>query len=615
MKHLYFIILLLALTIQTKADNVQFTATAPRVVEVGEQFEIVYTINAEPSGFRPPEFKELSLLGGPSQSRSSSIQFINGKVTQSMSISYSYYFSATKAGTFTFEPAKATVDGKTYLSNSITIEVVGGKKGNVQQTSPGTSSQSTTSSKQPGEEEVVAEAGNDDIFVRILIDKNTVYQGEHIIATIKLYSRLNISSIEKVDYPSFNGFFRQDIETPPLQRLEREVVNGQVYGTGIIQKMVLMPQKAGQITIEPFSLQAIVQIPVSRRPRSIWDDFWGPQVKEVRKKVESKAVTITVKPLPSNPPANFKGAVGNFSFNATLDKNQVKTNDAVTLKITISGNGNLKMIEPFDIKFPSDFETYDPKISVNTKASTNGISGSKTFEYLIIPRHSGTFKISPVEFSWFDTQSKQYKTASSNEFVINVEKGAGDESVAIVQGISKEDVRFIGKDIHFIKIHLRDIRKKGDYIFGSSWFYWTYIISFALFLIIIFALRKYIKSMSDVVAVKSRKANKIANKRLKDAITYLKQSQYQEFYAYLLKALWGYMSDKLVIPVSELSREKIKEKAVIKNISDETIDEFLNIIDTCEFARYAPAQTSGEMHELYKKAIDVISKIEQMYKK
>ncbi|HOK52135.1 MAG TPA: BatD family protein, partial [Bacteroidales bacterium] len=269
------------------ADNIQFTASGPRVVEVGEQFEITYTINAQPSGFRPPEFKGFSLIGGPSQSSSTSIQFINGKVTQSVTYSYSYYFTATKAGTFTIDPAKATVDGKSYLSNSLTIEVVASGKASAG-SSPATSSQpSGVNSSSNDQDEVVAEAGNDDLFVRILVDKTNVYQGEKIIATIKLYTRLNLSSIEKVDYPSFNGFYRQDIETPPLQRLEREVINGQVYGTGVLQRMVLIPQNAGQITIDPFSLQAIVQVPVSRRPRSIWDDFWGPQVKEIRKKVSS----------------------------------------------------------------------------------------------------------------------------------------------------------------------------------------------------------------------------------------------------------------------------------------------------------------------------------------
>ncbi|MCX7986303.1 MAG: BatD family protein, partial [Bacteroidales bacterium] len=525
------------------ADNIQFTASGPRVVEVGEQFEITYTINAQPSGFRPPEFKGLSLIGGPSQSSSTSIQYINGKVTQNVTFSYSYYFTATKAGTFTIDPAKATVDGKSYLSNSLTIEVVASGKP-AGSSSAGGSAQPAASGSDANQDEVVAEAGNDDIFVRILVDKTNVYQGEKIIATIKLYSRLNISSIEKVDYPSFNGFFRQDIETPPLQHLEREVINGQVYGTGVMQRMVLIPQNPGQLTIDPFSLQAIVQVPVSRRPRSIWDDFWGPQVKEIRKKVSSKPVKITVKALPSNAPQSFKGAIGNYTFKATLDKQNVKTNDAINLKITISGNGNLKIIQPFDIKFPTDFETYDPKVTVNTKATLNGIEGSKSFEYLIIPRHSGTFKIAPIEFTWFDLQSKQYKTASTGELVINVEKSADEGKTTIVQGVNKEDVKFLGKDIQFIKTKHLQLNRTADFIVTKPLFGSLYLISLAVFGLFVWFMRNQIKANANIAAVKLRKANKIATKRLQSAKEFLESQQEEKFYENVLKALWGYVSDK-----------------------------------------------------------------------
>jgi hypothetical protein len=597
----------------TKADNIQFTASAPRVVEVGEQFEITYTLNAEPTGFRPPEFKGLSLIGGPSRSNSTSIQYINGKVTQNVTYSYSYYFTATKPGTYTIDPAKATVDGKSYLSNALTIEVAGGGSGS----SAGASSAQSAPAKgnSSNQDEVVAEAGNDDIFVRILVDRTNVYQGEHIVATIKLYSKLNISSIEKVDYPLFDGFFRQDIETPPLQKLEREVVNGQVYGIGVLQRMVLIPQKSGQITIDPFSLQATVQIPVSQRQRSIWDDFWGPQVKEVHKKIQSKPVKITVKPLPGNAPVNFKGAVGNYTFKVSLDKQNVKTNDAINLKVTISGNGNLKIIQPFDIKFPSDFETYDPKVSVNTKATLNGIEGTKSFEYLIIPRHSGTYKIPPIEFVWFDTQSKQYKSVSSEEFTINVEKSENEGKTTIVQGVDKEDVKFIGKDIQFIKIKANAFHPRGRYIVAAPLFWLLYLLSLLLFIIIVIALRRHITTNADTTAVKLKKANKIAVKRLQTANEYLAANKQEEFYENVLKALWGYLSDKFIIPTAELSRDKVYEVSAQHNIQGEIIDELMKIIDHCEFARYAPAQKSSEMKDVYDNAIEIISKIEQNFKK
>jgi len=597
------------------ADNIQFTASGPRVVEVGEQFEITYTINAQPSGFRPPEFKGFSLIGGPSQSSSTSIQYINGKVTQNVTFSYSYYFTATKAGTYTIDPAKATVDGKSYLSNSLTIEVVASGKSSSAASSGSSSHAGNVGAASGDEDEVVAEAGNDDIFVRILVDKTTVYQGEKIVATIKLYSRLNISSIEKVDYPSFNGFFRQDIETPPLRQLEREVINGQVYGTGVLQRMVLIPQNAGQVTIDPFSLQAVVQVPLSRRPRSIWDDFWGPQVKEIRKKVSSKPVKITVKALPANAPASFKGAVGNYTFIAKLDKQNVKTNDAINLRITIAGNGNLKVIQPFDIKFPSDFETYDPKVTVNTKATLNGIEGSKTFEYLIIPRHSGTFRIPPVEFTWFDLQSKQYKTASSGELVINVEKSADEGKTTVVQGVNKEDVKFLGKDIQFIKTRNLQLSRKNDFLVADPLFAAAYAIALLIFGLFVWFMRNHIRANADVAKVRLRKANKIAVKRLQTAMENLEAQQEEKFYENVLKALWGYVSDKFNIPLADLSRDKVYEVAALHNISVDIVDEMMKILDHCEFSRYAPAQGSGQMQEVYQSAVNVISKFEQNFKK
>jgi uncharacterized membrane protein len=607
-KRIVFITLVaIIISITVHAQNVQFVASAPRVVEIGEQFEVTFTITAQPASFNAPEFKGFSLIGGPSTSSSSSVQFVNGKVSQSSSYSYTYYFMANTAGTFNIEPARAKVDGKTYSSNAFTIQVAG----NSQNSNAQSTNAQQTSNASASNQEVVAESGNEDIFIRVLVDKNTLYQGEHIIASVKLFSRLNISQIENPESPSFNGFFRQDIEVPPLRQLDKEAVNGQVYGTGVIQKMVLFPQRNGEIIIDPYSMQLVVQMPVKGRQRSVFDDFWGPQVQEARKKVRSKPVKIIVKPLPSNAPASFKGAVGNFSFKATLDKQNVKTNDAINLKIAISGNGNLKMIEAFDLKFPSDFETYDPKTTVNVTSNANGANGTKTFEYLLIPRHSGNFKIEPIEFSYFDTQSKQYKTVSSGEFVINVEKGANEESSVVVTGVSKEDVKFLGKDIQYIKTQKPEFLTIGTYFFASLQFWLYYLISLLVFVMLIVLWRKRIRENANVVYVKNKRANKVAHKRLKDAHIFMKGNKKEEFYEYILKAMWGYMSDKLTIPVSELSREKIIESSANHKISEELTQKFLSILDTCEFARYAPAEGTSQMDAVYADSIDIISKIEQ----
>lgn len=607
MKRISFIIFALLITgLAVFAQNIQFMASGPRAVEVGEQFEITYSITQQPSGFEAPKFKNFNLLGGPSTSSSSSVQFVNGKVSQSSTFSYTYYFSANAPGTFTIEPAKAIVDGKQYTSNTLTIQVAG----NAQATSNQGNSQQSGSNAQDAE---AVETSNDDIFVRVILDKNTLYQGECVVATIKLFTKYNISELGNAE-PAFNGFFREDIETQPLRSLTKEVYNNKVYLTGVLKKVLLYPQKSGDITINSFDLQTVVQMQVKSRQRSVFDDFWGPQVQEVKKTIKSRPVTIHVRSLPGNVPASFKGAVGTFSFKAALDKQNVKTNDAINLKVAISGTGNLKTIEPFDIKFPSDFETYDPKTTVNVNANVSGSSGNKSFEYLLIPRHSGNFKIDPIEFTYFDTQSKQYKTLSSGEFNITVEKGANESSTTVVTGVGKEDVRFLGKDIQYIKTQAVQFSKEGEFFFGSLKFWLAYLISLIVFVLIIALLRKRIRENANVVAVRNKKANKVAHKRLKDAHIFMRGNKKEEFFEYILKALWGYMSDKLSIPVSELSRESVVYETSKRNIDQDLIQKFLSILDTCEFARYAPSEGTSQMDEVYNDAIGVISKIEQKMK-
>jgi hypothetical protein len=586
------------------AQNVQFFASGPKSVGIGEQFEITYTLSDQPTVFKPPDFKNLNLLGGPSSSSSSNVQIVNGKVTQNNTFSYSYYFSASNVGTVNVGPAQATVNGKTYTSNALAIEVVkvgNNQQGNIQGGNNNVNNQTS------------ADLGSGDVFVRIIIDKNSVFQGEGLVATIKLFSKLGISNLGAPENLNLDNFFRQDIDLGQI-RAERENIKGQAYLTAVIQKFVLFPQKSGEIVINPFSLKVQVQVPIRNRPRSIFDDFFGPQVQEVEKKITSLPVKIYVKPLPVNSPSSFHDAVGDLTFKSTIDKQNVKTNDAINLKLTIAGNGNIKMLEPLDIKFPSDFETYDPKISVNTNVTANGVSGSKSFEYLIIPRHSGNFKIPPIEFSYFDLKSRQYKTLSSGEIDINVEKGANDGTTNVISGVSKEDVKFIGKDIQYIATSIPVFSKKGDFLFGSLRFSLYYIISFLLFLSLVLLLQKRIRENANIVLVRNKRANKIARMRLKDAHLYMKNNKKEEFYEYILKALWGYMGDKMSIPVAELSREKVLGESETKRIESGVVQKFLGILDTCEYARYAPIEDGTQMDTVYKDAMTVISQIEQNIK-
>jgi hypothetical protein len=393
-------------------------------------------------------------------------------------------------------------------------------------------------------------------------------------------------------------------------------VNGKIFKTALLKKIVLFPQKSGECIIDPYTIECVIGIPVRTRPQSIFDEFFGggQSVKQILKKVKSTPVKIYVKPLPANKPASFQGAVGNFTFRTYIDKKVVKTNDAINLKFAVSGNGNLKVIEAPEIDFPSDFETYDPKTSVNSNVTVAGVTGNKTFEYLIIPRHSGDFKIHAVEFTYFDTEEKQYKTLSSGEIEIKVEKGANENTTTIVSGVSKEDVKFLGKDIQFIKVNVPDFSKTDDYFFGSLKFFLLYFTSLLLFVILVLFWRKQIRENANIAKVRNKKANKVAHKRLKDAHLYMKDNKNEEFHEYILKALWGYMSDKLAIPAAELSREKVQEESTLLNIDQEYIQKFLEILDTCEFARYAPVESVSQMDNVYNDAISVISKIEQSIK-
>lgn len=580
------------------AQDVTFTVDATRVVEVGEQFRLTFTVNARPSSFTPPDLNDFYVLSGPNQSTSTSFQIINGKSSQSITISYTYYLQATTKGTFTIGPATAVVDRKEYSTNPVTVEVVEGQK-----PSPSPQDQPATST-QP------QQLPDEELFVKVIADKNTLYQGEHLIVTLNIYTRLAITGFGSSEMPDFSGFWSQDIESPTQINLQRENVNGVIYNTGVIRKVLLFPQKSGEITIEPFKLETYVRQQIST-PRSVFDDFFGPSYTNVSKMLESDPVKITVKPLPAGQPATFSGAVGSMNINASLDKSNVQTNDAITLKFIVRGNGNLKLVESPGIDFPPDFDTFDPKVSTNINNTLNGQTGSKTFEYLLIPRHSGNYRIPPVVFSYFDTQKKQYQTLQTGEFRITVEKSDEDETVSVVSGFSKEELKILGSDILFIKSEQFKLFTAGKTLFGSLPFYLVYITSLLLFIMIVLLRRAHIKKQQNVELLKNRKASKVARKKLRQASQYLRQNRKEEFYEALLKAFWGYLSDKLNIPASELSRETAEKNLGAYISNTDLITRFIQVIDDCEMARYSPQSDPEQMDALYAEAMKVIIKMEQ----
>jgi len=586
------------------ADNVRFIMEGPEAVAVGDQFRLGFTLNESGTDLQLPDLSNFDVLMGPSTSQSSSIQMINGKTTQSVSFSYIFILRAKKEGKFTIRPASIKVDGKTYESNELTIQVV---KGQPQQ----------ASGQQANPDQAEAPAGGtiskDNLFVRVAVDKTNVSKGEQILATVKLYISQNVplNGFDEVKLPSYEGFWTKDIDVPTQVNFTREVYNGKIYQVGILKKTILFPQQTGNIRIDPFEITCLVRQQV-RKQQGFFDDFFD-NYRVVKAKVVSDPVSINVKDLP-NQPSNFSGAVGTFSINSALDKTSVKANEAVTLKLTVSGSGNLTLINAPKIELPEDFESYEPKTSDRVTASDNGLNGSITFEYLFIPRFAGNFTIPAIEFVFFNPGSRQFETRTTEAYKLRVEKGSEDSNSSVVSSFSKEDVKVIGKDIRFIKQNKAVLKPKGSSFYGTFEFYSIYLLSLVAFAIFYVLNRKKIKENANVVLSKNKRANKVALKHLRAASVFLKNNEAEKFYESVIKALTGYLSDKLTIPVADFNREKASASLLAKGVDPEAVTELIRILDDCEFARYAPAAFSGTMQEIYDGAAKVMGIFEKQIK-
>lgn len=594
MKKSLLILLIIIPTILTA--QVKFTASSEKVVSVGETFVLRFSVNANASGFRAPSFSNFSVLSGPNTSTSQSFKWINGKQTQSIENSYSYYLRANKPGNYTIPVATVTVKGKQYKSNKLKIEVVKGSKPN---------NNNTANSK-----ENIEGVSSKDLFLRVNVSKTKVYKGEHIIATVKIYTRAGLLDLGVNKLPSYTGFWAKDIINPSRVSLERQNVNGKIYEVALLKQSILFPQKTGVLTINPAEVEVVV-----REKRGKGRDFFGRVVDRyvrVNKKLKSPRVNITVTPLPGdNKPENFSGIIGqNIKFSASIDKNNVKTEEGLNLKLKISGNGNLSLLDKFDIKFPKSFDKYDPKISDRIKHTTGGSVGAKYFEYFLIPQEPGNYKIAPIELSYFDIKTKTYKTIYSKEFNIKVEKGDG--YVENKQSYSSQNnVEAVGKDIKFIKQNVPDFIKETKNILSNLWFYLWYILSLLIFIIIVVLKRKSIKENADIAKMKTKKASKASQKRLKTANTYLKNNKNEEFYKEILQATWGYLGDKLSLPAIELTKDKVKNILSDKNIEESLITKLIDLLDTCEYAQYAPKTSENTTENIYKNASNIITELDR----
>jgi len=601
---LYTFLLFAVLTVQ--AENTRFVMSASSAVEIGKQFRLSFTLNERGNNLKlPPGLSDnFDILMGPSTGQSTSIRTVNGRTTQEVSYSYTYILRAKKEGNFELRPASIEVKGKVFESNPIKIQVV---KAQSKPTQP----QSQRNQSQGGTQDV--DLGKDNLFVRVALSKRNVYRGEQIIATVKLYVNPNIpiAGFDEVNLPTYEGFYTQDIEIPQQINFTREVYMDKIYQVGVLKKTILFPQQNGELNIEPFTMALLVQQQV--KPRSFFDDFFS-SVRTVKARMKSSAVTVNVKDLPPAP-KNFLSGVGNFDISSTISSESVTTNDAVTLTVKIKGTGNIRLIKNPELELPADFEVYDPRATDNVRTTNNGATGTKTIEYLFQPRFEGDYKIPAIQFAYFDPANGKYITKSTQEYNLNVTKGSEEQSTTVISSLRKEDVQFIGQDIRFIKQDTPVLRIKGYTFFGSTTFYLIYAISALLFIILYIVYRKKAKENANIALVRNKKANSVARKRLKAASAYMKQNNNEAFHEEILKAFQGYLSDKLGIPVADLNRESAVSKLTERNVDETAISDYNEVVDQCEFARYAPSGGSEARHELYKKAESTMSRFEKQIKR
>lgn len=610
----YYAVILLLLfygsSIANANNDVQFRASALENVVVGQQFRVTYTVNQEAKDFRGPDLSDFSVVMGPSSSRSSSYQIINGNATSSFSLTYAYVLMANATGEFTIQPAHITVNGQRYASNSLRIKVVAGNAGNAN-SAPSSSSGVVT---QPNSNQSISD---NQIFIKQQISKKKVYEQEALSVIYKLYTRYDVRDVSNAKFPDFKGFFSQEIELPKDRQFTVENVNGVNYNTIVLKQYLLYPQRSGNITIEGAVVDVIMRLSNNVRSRGIFDFF--DTFQEVKKTLKTSSETISVKPLPTtSKPSSFQGAVGDLSFTSSLSKSAVKVNEAISFKLLISGNGNLRLLQSPNVKFPVDWEVYEPKINDKFKVSSNGTSGTKEIEYVIIPRYVGEFDLPAVEFSYFDPTRNQYNTIKTAAYTVSVEGSSTNETTSPSTTLSlslQENVKIISDDIRFIDTQDTFVFPHKQYVFGSTLFWLAYIIPTFLFVLIIVLLHKQLKENADSSLMKIKRANKVAKKRFLLAHNFLKQKNEKSFYDEIMKALWGYLSDKLAITNSDLFKDNLVSELQARGVASTYIDETIAVLNDCEFARFSPSSSSElAMETMYQRACNIITSLESELK-
>ena len=543
MKKIFLTTLLFLITLSAVyADDVSFTTSAPKAVAVNQQFRLKYTVNRrnvkEP---RVPSIENFSILAGPNRSEQSSTQIINGNVTSTQSVTFTYVLVAEKEGEFTIPGATITVDGKEITSNKVNVKVLPEDKTAAAAQQQNGSSQRNRRQQSNGSVEISA----DDLFMTATLNKTKVVEQEAVLLTFKIYSAVNLTSLNG-KIPDLKGFQIQEVELPQEKEWQLEHYNGRNYRSILWQQYVLFPQQTGEIEIPSAVFEGVVAQQI--RSYDPFDFFGGSNFVEVKKDLRTPKLKLNVQKLPEGKPAGFSGAVGSFKISSSINTNELKANEAVTLRLTISGTGNMKLIKTPEVQFPEDFEVYDPKVDNKFSLRTNGFSGNKVIEYLAIPRYGGEYTIPSIKFSYFDIASKQYKTLETESYNLKVEKGKSEESATVASYVSKEELKLLGQDIRFIKRGDVSYKKRGDYLFASRSYYIWYLVPLVLFVVYIMMHYKAMSENANIAAMRTKKANKVAVKRLKVEKKLLKENRRNEFYDEILKTLWGYMSDKLNMP-------------------------------------------------------------------
>ena len=597
-------------TLEAQSD-VSFRTICKKQVSVGEQFQVSYELNGDGKDFKTPNFTNFEIIGGPFTSTSSSVQIINGSVTRTNTQTFSFHLRAIKEGIFTIPSASITVDKKKITSEPCEINVVASASG-------ASTYNGATSNTNNSKSNITAK----EVFLKATPNKKKVYQGEQILLTYNIYYTIPISQLSVSKSPSYSGFWTKDItENDGSLQQSSTVIDGQQYNVATIKEIVLFPQKSGNLIIDPLDLTCVAQIRQQRKRTQGYDPFedffgdvMGTSYTNVRKDIKSQPITIEVEPLPTaNKPESFQGAVGQFTFTSKIDKSELKVNEAFTLTLTVSGKGNIELLELPKPAFPPDFEVYDPKISTTVKNNALGIYGSKKAEYIIIPRVSGDFTLEDIEFSYFNPSLKRYETLKSDLHTIQVQKDASNSNSGIYTP-GQADIKYLGSDIRHINVSDNALSITGTTFFMSPLYIAIIIIMVLAFVITLVVYKKINKFNKNQVLVKNKKATKIAKKRLNNAHTYLVNNNQNSFYEEFSQALWGYISDKLNISRSQLSMDSVKEIMLSKEVSEEIVNEFIDLLNNCEFARFAPGDPSKKMDELYQKGIELITKAEKLLK-